>query len=297
MPEGKVSLKNLPEISIAQAKEQGAKTFIVGLANSGGFVAPNWVPYILEAIAAKMDIASGLHKKLEDVPEIKEAAKKHGVSLFNVRHSSGDLKTAKASKRSGKRILTVGTDCSTGKMYTSLTLERALNEVGKKAHFVATGQTGILISGYGTAIDAVVADFISGSVEEMTPSIPDDQFYVIEGQGSLFHPSFSGVSLGLLHGAMPDYLIMCTEPSRKTMRGLSDREVIDLKTCIKRNILMASIVNPNVKFVGISCNTSDMTEDEAKEYLKKISQEFNLPATDPFRFGVNEFVEKLCQEN
>lgn len=297
LPEGKVVIENLPELSIADAKAKGAKTFIVGLANSGGFVAENWIPHILQAIAAGMDIASGLHKKLEDVPAIKEAAKKHGVKLFNARFSPQDLKTGKAQKRTGKRILTVGTDCSVGKMYTSLVLEKALNKAGKKANFVATGQTGILISGSGISVDAVVADFISGAVEMMTPDIPENDFYVIEGQGSLYHPSFAGVSLGLLHGAAPDYIIMCHEPNRAHMRGLPHYKGVDLKTCIEANLQMGAITNPNIKCIGISCNTSAMTEDEAKDYLKKIAQEFNLPATDPFRFGVAEFVNVLCQEN
>lgn len=296
-PDGKVKIDKLPELSIAEAKKQGAKTFIVGLANSGGFIDENWVPYILEAIEAGMDIASGLHKKLEDVEAIKVAAKKHNVSLYNVRYSTADLKTGKGAKRTGKRILTVGTDCSVGKMYSSMILERALKEKGKKTHFVATGQTGILISGSGISVDAVVADFIAGAVEMMTPSISDDEYYIIEGQGSLFHPSFAGVSLGLLHGSAPDYLVMCTEPNRPHMRGVPDYTLPDLKTCIERNILMGSLTNPNIKCIGISCNTSAMEESEAQDYLNQISSELNLPATDPFRFGVDKIVEKLCQEN
>lgn len=297
LKEGQVVLNNLPEISINKAKELGAKTFVVGLANSGGFIAKNWIPTILEAINAGFDIASGLHQKLEEIPQIKEAAQKNNINLFNARYCNEKLKTAKGTKRSGKRILTVGTDCSVGKMYTTLILQQALNNAGKKAKFVATGQTGILISGSGISIDAVIADFISGAVESMTPAIPDDEFYVIEGQGSLFHPSFSGVTLGLLHGSAPDYIVMCHEPNRPHMRGVPDYQLPDLETCIERNLLMGKLTNPNIKCVGISCNTSAMNETEAKKYLAKISDEFNLPACDPFRFGVKNLVEKICQEN
>jgi len=294
LPEATLELDNLPKLSIKDAAAQGAKTFVIGLANSGGFIADNWVPAILEAIELGLDIASGLHKKLEDVPEIKNAAEKHGVSLHNVRHCTTELVTGSGNKRTGKRILTVGTDCSVGKMYTALVTEKALNNAGKKAHFVATGQTGILVAGSGIAIDAVISDFISGAVEMISPDIPEDEFQVIEGQGSLFHPSFAGVSLGLLHGSSADYIIMCHDPSREHMRHLPDYPVVSLKECIERNILMGSLTNPNIKCLGIACNTSSMPEADAKAYLEKISNELNLPATDPFRFGAESLITELC---
>ena len=293
LPESTVNIPSLQEISILEAKERGAKTFIIGLANSGGYISEIWIPSILEAIKSGMDIASGLHKKLDDIDIIAKTAKEYGVNLYNVRHSDFALKTGNGGERSGKKILTIGTDCSVGKMYTTLTLHKALNKSGKKSHFVATGQTGIFIAGTGISIDNVPADFMSGAVEIMTPDIPEDEIYIIEGQGSLFHPSFAGITLALLHGSAPDNLILCHDPSREHMRNLPDYPVPNLKLCMETNLQMARLTNPNVKFIAISCNTKSMTDFEAKKYLKDLKEEFNLPATDPYRFGVDDIISQL----
>ena len=294
MVDADINLNNLPKVkSIAKAKELGAKTFVIGLANHGGFIDPIWIPSILEAIKAGFDIASGLHKKLEDIPEIKQKSEKYGVNLYNVRHTDKDIPTGQGIKRDGIRILTVGTDCNVGKMYTTLHLERTLKTKGKKTKFVATGQTGILVSGYGISIDAVPADFISGAIETMTQDIEKDQYCFIEGQGTLYHPSYAGVSLGLLHGSAANYIVLCHDPSRDHIRKLPDYSIPDLQECIDLNIMMGSLTNPNIKCIGISCNTSAMSEDEAKIYLDKISKELGLPATDPHRFGVDNILEEL----
>ena len=289
----KLELANLAELTIREAVEKGAKTFVIGLANRGGFIADVWLPAILTAISYGLDIASGLHVKLENIAKIKEAADKRKVILHNVRYNTAKYNTATGFKRSGKRILTVGTDCSSGKMYTALLVERALNKQGQKAKFIATGQTGILINSSGIAIDAVIADFIAGAVEFMTPAIADNEYYVIEGQGSLYHPSFAGVSLGLLHGAAPDYLILCHDATREHMRHLPDYQLPDLAACIKLNEQHASLTNAEVKTIGISCNTSKLAEGEALDYLAQIESKFNLPTSDPYRFSSEKLLKLI----
>ena len=282
----------LAEIGIDEAARQGAKTLIVGVANAGGFLPDHWTAIIVQAIEAGLDVASGLHVRLGSKPDIVQAAARHGRKLFDVRHSDQSFATGKGRKRTGLRLLTVGTDCSVGKKYTVLALEREMRARGFDAEFRATGQTGVFISGRGVAIDAVVADFISGAVEWLSPDAAADHWDLVEGQGSLFHPSFAGVSLGLLHGAQPDAFVVCHEPTRTTMRGVqhplpSIGEVIDLTMRCGR------LTNPAIRPVGIAVNTQALGEDEARAYLDGLAREHELPATDPVRFGVASIVERL----
>ena len=210
----------LKDMTIEEARTAGAQTMVAGVANRGGIVSKAWIKVLLEALEAGLDIAAGLHNRLADVPELRQAADRLGRSIFDVRHPSGTYPVASGEKRTGKRLLPVGTDCSCGKMYTALAIEREMQKSGMKATFRATGQTGILIAGEGVSVDAVVADFISGTVETIAPANDPDHWDIIEGQGSLFHASYAGVSTGLLHGAQPDVLILCHEPTRTHMRGL-----------------------------------------------------------------------------
>ncbi len=285
----------IPDLGIRDAAGRGARTLVVGVANAGGVLPPHWVPRIVEAIEAGLDVATGLHARLGDVPEIAEAAGRHGRRLFDVRHTSQRFATGKGVKRPGLRLLTVGTDCSVGKKYTALALERGMRDRGLDADFRATGQTGVFISGRGVAIDAVVADFISGAVEWLSPDADPGHWDLIEGQGSLFHPSFAGVSLGLLHGAQPDAFVVCHEPTRTTMRGVrhplpSIREVIDLTVACGR------LTNPAIRAVGIAVNTQALGEGEARAYLARAAEDHGLPATDPVRFGVEEIVDRIERE-
>ncbi len=290
----KADLK-IPDLSIEQARAKGVKTMIVGVANAGGVLPEHWADSIVKAIEAGFDIASGLHMRLGDNAAIKAAAAKHGRSLFDVRHSDQRFDTGKGTKRSGLRLLTVGTDCSAGKKYTALALERGMRARGFDADFRATGQTGVFISGRGVAIDAVVADFISGAVEWISPEAAPHHWCLIEGQGSLFHPSFAGVTLGLLHGAQPDAFVVCHEPTRTTMRGVkhplpSIQEVIDLTvTCGK-------LTNPAIRCVGIAINTSALDDAAARAYLAEVSSAHGLPATDPVRYGVDTIVDRIAAD-
>ncbi len=210
----------LRDIGLDAAAEAGAKTMVIGVVNSGGTMPKSWTGTIVRAMELGMDVASGLHARLQSFPEIAEAAAKHDRKLFNIRHSEQSFGTGRGEKRSGKRLLTVGTDCSVGKKYSALALEKGMRAQGLNADFRATGQTGVLIAERGVAIDAVVADFISGAAEWLSPANDEDHWDIIEGQGSLFHAAFAGVSLGLLHGSQPDALVLCHEPTRTHMRGL-----------------------------------------------------------------------------
>jgi len=285
----------LPELSIAAAAAAGVPTLLVGVANAGGVMPAHWVEPIVQAIEAGLHVASGLHVRLSSVSAIRDAAQRRGRQLFDVRHTDQVFGTGKGVRRSGLRLLTVGTDCSTGKKYTVLALERALRTRGVDADFRATGQTGVFISGRGAAIDAVVADFISGAVEWLAPAAADTHWDLIEGQGSLFHPSFAGVSLGLLHGAQPDAFVVCHEPTRTTMRGVqhalpSIGDVIDLTMRCGR------LTNPGIRPVGIAINTQALGEVGARCVLDSAAREHGLPATDPVRFGVDAIVERLLAE-
>lgn len=292
LPGCKADLK-LPDLSIRDAAAKGVKTMIIGVANAGGVLPAHWTPHIVEAIERGMDVASGLHVKLTTLPEVVKAAEKYGRLLHDVRHPTQEFATGKGKRRTGKRLLAVGTDCSIGKMYTTLAIEKEMRKRGMKADFRATGQTGIFIAGSGVSIDAVVSDFVSGAVEWLTPDNDADHWDLVEGQGSLFHASFAGVSLGLLHGAAPDALIMCHEPTRKHMRGLPHYPLPDLKTCIETNLQLARLTNPDVKMAGLSINTAKLSEDEAMSYLAKLEKEFGLPTVDPVRTGVGKLVDKL----
>lgn len=282
----------IADLTIAEAAAKGARTMIVGVVNAGGVLPDHWVDVIVGAIEAGFDVASGLHTRLASKPAIAEAAERHGRQLFDVRHTDRSFATGKGTKRSGLRLLTVGTDCSAGKKYTALALEREMRARGLDADFRATGQTGVFISGRGVAIDAVVADFISGAVEWLSPEAAATHWDLIEGQGSLFHPSFAGVSLGLLHGAQPDAFVICHEPTRTKMRGVqhplpSIREVIDL------TIACGKLTNPAIRPVGISINTQALDEAAARACLDETARAHDLPATDPVRFGVGPIVDRL----
>ncbi|MGH6874753.1 MAG: N-acetyltransferase DgcN [Aestuariivirgaceae bacterium] len=282
----------LPDLAIAEARARGARTMIVGVANAGGVLPDHWIGKIVEALDAGLDVATGLHKRLGSIPAIAEAARRAGRQLHDVRYSDREFVTGKGTKRPGLRVLTVGTDCSVGKKYTALALEREMTAQGMKADFRATGQTGLLISGRGVAIDAVIADFISGAAEWLTPANDSDHWDVVEGQGSLFHPSFAGVTLGLLHGSQPDAFIVCHEPTRTTMRGVK-HALPTIAEVIDRTILEGRLTNPAIQCTGIAVNTERLSQAEALAVLQKTGAEYRLPCVDPIRTGVGPLVSEL----
>lgn len=282
---------NLPEMNISEAVDKGAKTLVIGVVNAGGVMPLDWVETIIKAINSGMNIASGMHTRLSSILEIKEAAEKNDIQLHDLRFNSMQFKTGTGEKRAGKRLLTVGTDCSVGKKYTALAIEKALKEIGIKATFKATGQTGVLIAESGIAIDAIISDFISGAVEWLSPNKNNDEWDIIEGQGSIFHPSFAGVSLGLLHGSQPDKFIVCHEPTRTNMRGVN-MKIPSIGDVIQKTIELGSLTNPTIECVGVALNTSNMTE--GIENLKvKISNMYSLPCLDPLQDDLSPILKKI----
>ncbi|MGD1875936.1 MAG: N-acetyltransferase DgcN [Kiloniellaceae bacterium] len=283
----------LTDMTLEEGLAAGAKTLVIGVANRGGVFSEKWISLLEQALLLGYDLAAGLHNRLADVAVLKAAAGQHGRQLFDVRHPTREFDVANGKKRSGKRLLAVGTDCSVGKMYTTLAIEKEMKKRGMKADFRATGQTGILIAGQGVSIDAVVADFISGAVEYLSPANDADHWDLIEGQGSLFHASFAGVSLGLLHGAQADALVLCHEPTRQHMRGLPEYPLPTLQACIDANLAAARLTNPDAHFVGIAVNTSQMDKSSVEAHLRRLENQHNLPTVDPFAEGVAPIVDRL----
>ena len=290
---GCVPSVDLPELTVAEGWERGARTLLVGVVIRGGVFSQAWIDTMVAALEAGMDIASGLHARLGDIPAIADAARRCGRRLHDVRHPEGHFPIGTGEPRSGRRLLTVGTDCSVGKMYTTLCLHRASGARGVDCDFRATGQTGIFIEGSGIAVDAIVSDFMSGAIEQLCPAADDDHWDLIEGQGSLFHPSYAGVSLGLLHGAQPDTLVLCHEPTRTHMRGLPGRALPDLASCIEANLAAARVVSDDVRFAGVSINTKDIEAKAARSLLESSEKELGLPCIDPARDGVDRIVDAI----
>lgn len=284
----------LPDMTLSEGLAAGAKTLVIGVANRGGVISPVWKKVLIAALEEGYDLASGLHNLLRDEPDLAAVAKACGRKLHDVRVPAVKFPIANGEKRTGKRCLAVGTDCSVGKMYTALAMDREMQARGMKATFRPTGQTGILITGEGIPLDAVVADFMAGSVEWLTPDNDPDHWDLIEGQGSLFHVSYSGVSMALIHGGQPDALILCHEPTRPHMRGLPGYQLPSLEALRDMALALAQVANPACQVIGISVNTQNMDEDEAKAYLAETEARMGLPATDPYRFGTAKLVDALA---
>ena len=283
----------LPDMTLAEARAAGAETLVIGVANRGGVISPAWKKVLIAALEEGFDLASGLHNLLRDEPDLVAVAKATGRSLHDVRVPNVQYPIANGVKRSGKRCLAVGTDCSVGKMYTALAMDAEMKARGLKSSFRATGQTGILITGEGVPLDAIIADFIAGAVEWLTPDNDPDHWDMIEGQGSLFHISYSGVTMALVHGGQPDALILCHEPTRPHMRGLPDYEMPSLEALRDLALTLARQSNAAAQVVGISINTAAFGEDEALAYLAEVEKRMGLPAVDPFRQGAARLCDAL----
>ena len=289
LPGGTVDI-GLPRLTPAEAVAQGARSMLIGIAPVGGKISPQWITPICAAIEAGLDIVSGMHTRLGSVDAIREAAARCGRTLHDVRHSEVRFPVGTGARRSGKRLLTVGTDCALGKKYTALALTRAFEAAGHAATFRATGQTGILISGAGVAIDAVVADFIAGAAEWLSPANSPEHWDLIEGQGSLLHPSYAGVSLGLLHGSQPDALVLCHDPARLHIEDHPDFPIPPLEEVMDLHLRHARRVNPAARFVGIALNTSKMTQADAAALLEATARRHGVPAVDPLRSDLTPVV-------
>ena len=275
----------LPYLTPKEARARGARGLVIGVANSGGIIYESWIPALVEALEAGLDIVSGMHMKLADTPALKAAAARFGRRLIDIRTPPKNIPIGSGHKRSGKRLLTVGTDCALGKKYTALALARAFVARGIDADFRATGQTGILIAGRGMPMDAVVADFEAGAAELLSPDAPAQHWDVIEGQGSLFHPAYAAVSLGLLHGSQPDVFVVCHEPGREFILGHEEFALPSLEETIDMTVRLGRRTNPAIRCAGVSLNTGALNADAAVELLARESARLGLPVADPMRGG------------
>jgi len=284
LPSARVTA-GLPKLTPEEAHARGARALVIGVANSGGFIAESWLPALVAALEAGLDIISGMHARLRDLPTLTTAAERFGRQLIDVRVPPSNIPIATGLKRSGKRLLTVGTDCALGKKYTALSIARAFKERGIDADFRATGQTGIMIAGSGIPMDAVIADFAAGAAEILSPAAPEAHWDVIEGQGSLLHPVFAGVTLSLLHGSQPDVIVVCHDPTRSRLLGDEEFAVPGVEEIIELTMRLGSRTNPAIRVGGISFNTSALRDDQALEIIAAESARLGLPVADPVRGG------------
>ena len=284
LPSARITL-GLPKLRPAEAADRGARALVIGVANSGGFIADSWVPALVEALEAGLDIISGMHAKLVRIPELRYGAERLGRSLIDIRTPPENIPIATGLKRSGKRLLTVGTDCALGKKYTALSIAKAFAERGVHSDFRATGQTGIMISGGGIPMDSVVSDFAAGAAELLSPAAAANHWDVIEGQGSILHPAYAGVSLALLHGSQPDVFVVCHDPSRSQLLGDEEFAVPSVEEIIHLTKHLGSRTNPKIRCGGVSLNTSAFDEAAASAICAAESARLGLPVADPIRGG------------
>ena len=268
-------------------------TLVIGNASQGGFISDDYRAEVIKAIEFGCDIISGMHHFINDDVEFVQLAEKHNVSLFDLRRPPDPPNFPKGSwhKRKIPVLLIVGTDCDTGKMTTAWEVSERLKSRGRKVEFIGTGQTGILLSGAGVPIDAVKADFMAGEIEHLIDKVSEDtELIIVEGQGALTNQYYAGVTLGLLHGAMPDYMLMTHDPAREldvtdypmaTMRLVMDMH-LDLMSNFKKS-----------KFIGINLLTFKLSDEDAKKEIDKVKEEYSMATTDLIRYGSNELIETI----
>jgi uncharacterized NAD-dependent epimerase/dehydratase family protein len=283
----------LPDLDLEAGRKRGAASLIIGVAPMGGQLDPAWTEILQRAARLGYDIVSGMHTRLASVPNLLELAAAHGGRLIDVRTPPADIPVATGVRRAGRRLLTVGTDCAVGKKYTALAIERELRARGRNCTFRATGQTGIMIAGSGIPIDAVVSDFVAGAAEQLSPANDPGHWDIVEGQGSLFHPSYAGVTLGLIHGTQPDALVLCHHVSRHFIDGLDGYAIPPLGVCVARYIEAARLTNPAARCIGIAVNAAGLDDAAYRQACDAIEQQTRLPCTDPIRAGVAPLVAAL----
>jgi uncharacterized NAD-dependent epimerase/dehydratase family protein len=282
-----------PDMSATEAAEAGAKTLIWGVAGVGGVIPEHWTPTLFDAVQAGLDICAGTHSSLTEIDGLARAAEKAGVRLIDIRKPPEDLPVGTGEKRSGKRLLMVGTDCVVGRKFSALAIAKGMKDRGMNADFRATGQTGIMISGGGMPIDAVISDFVSGAAEVLSPANDDDHWDVIEGQGSLYHPGYAAVTLGLMHGSQPDAFVVCHEVGRKEIEAFPDFPLPTIGELIELTVANGKLTNKDIRCVGISINTSSLADEERDAYLAKTAHEYGLPCVDPVATGVDPIIDHI----
>ena len=283
----------LPKLTLNEAHALGARALAIGVATRGGSIPASWMPTLLAALEAGLDIISGMHARLTGLPALVAMAQHLGRRLIDIRVPPAGIGVATGERRSGWRVLTVGTDCALGKKYAALAITRGLQRRSIDATFRATGQTGIMISGSGLPIDAVVADFVAGAAEMLSPAAASGHVDVIEGQGSIFHPSYAAVSLGLLHGSQPDRFVVCHEPGRKTMLGMAAFTIPSIEAVIAQTVALGRLTNRDIACAGVCLNTVALADDAADDEIARTGRALGLAAADPLRGG--EAFERLLE--
>jgi uncharacterized NAD-dependent epimerase/dehydratase family protein len=286
----------VPDLNVATLKRAGVRTLIIGSAAVGGGLPQHWVGTLCETAALGIDIVAGLHVRLASLPGLEAAAVRGGARLIDVRVPPAKLPVGTGRKRTGLRLLTVGTDCACGKKYTALALDRVMRARGRQSDFRATGQTGIMIAGRGLPLDAVISDFLTGAAELLSPDNAPDHWDMVEGQGGLFHPGYAQVTVGLLIGSQPDAFVVCHDPSRTAISGWEDFPLPSIAALIERTVALGSLTNPAIRCVGVALNTSKIAPAERQAMRDRYARETALPCVDPIIDGVGPIVDRLLAE-
>ncbi|MEH6588694.1 MAG: DUF1611 domain-containing protein [Halioglobus sp.] len=284
----------LNDMTIDQAIAAGAKSMVIGIAGVGGKIAPQWREDLLAGAAAGLTLVSGGHEKLDQVPGLADTAARAGGQLVEVRDPALRFAVATGSKRSGRRLLTVGTDCALGKKYTALSIASEMQKRGIPADFRATGQTGIMIAGGGIPIDSIVSDFVAGAAEALSPDAEPNHWDVIEGQGSLLHPGYAAVTLGLLHGSQPDEIVLCHDPRRTHNLDSPQVEIPSLPEVIALYLSLGKLTNANIRCSAISLNTKGMSAEAREQAIAQTRAETGLIVFDPVTTGTDELIDQLA---
>lgn len=285
---------NLTRMDFKEAVAAGARTLVLGIANAGGRLDKTLARDAIDALEAGLDFASGLHQRLRDMPRIAAAAARLSRNLHDVRDAPPIFKSKWQTP-----VRSATADCRYGLFGRQDVHQPILGAwiegPRDRCELSCDRADGILIAGGGVPLDAVVADFISGAIEQLSPARDDDGWDVIEGQGSLFHPSFAGVSTGLLHGAQPAALIMCHDPVRQHMRWLPHYPMPNLAEVLTANLKVARLTSPDVQAVGVALNNSKLPRDEAERLCDEVSSALNLPCTDPFCMSVDPIIDWILE--
>jgi uncharacterized NAD-dependent epimerase/dehydratase family protein len=292
---------DLPAVPIVEsmADAPAADTLLIGISPIGGEFDDSWRPDVRTAIERGCDVVAGLHSFLSADAEFAELAAEHGVELRDVRKPPADLTVASGAGADvdADVVLTVGTDCSVGKMTVALELLAAARHRGVDAGFVPTGQTGIMIAGWGNPIDRVVSDFTAGAVEEMLVEVGDEyDVLFVEGQGSIVHPAYSAVTCGILHGAMPDAMVLCHSAGREAIHGYESFDLPPIDEYVDLYEGLAAPVHQSDVVAG-ALNTSAIEDDEAaRAAVEEYADALAAPATDPVRFDADAVLDAVLEE-
>lgn len=283
--------------TVDEGMARGATAVLVGIAPAGGRLPQPWIDVVERALDAGLDAWSGLHTFLGDEPALAAAAARSGARIHDLRRPPADLDVSAGRVRDVEAtvVLTVGSDCNIGKMTTQLQLRDAMRARGQRVAFAPTGQTGILVEGWGIAVDAVIADFIGGAAERLTlEGATKGDVVLVEGQGSIIHPSYSGVTYGLLHGSLPHAMILCHQPSRRAIAKQEWVPIPPLAELVRMHEAVAAPLRP-APVIGIALNTFDLSDDEARAAVAAAERETGLPATDPVRFDPAPLVDAIAR--